>query len=82
MAVAETAASLNGLANVTAANTGFVSNATTYVASIAITDVTGAITVTTIIGAAFLSAAAKVRSRENEGYRYDAPEDGGYGGRP
>ena len=46
-AVAETAAALGGLANVTAANTGFVSAATTYVASIAITDATGVITVTT-----------------------------------
>ena len=46
-AVAETAASLGGLANVTAANTGYVSPATTYVASIAITDATGVITATT-----------------------------------
>ncbi len=46
-AVAETAAALGGLANVTAANTGFVTAATSYVASIGITDVTGVITVTT-----------------------------------
>ena len=49
LAVAETAASLGGLANVTAANAGFnfTANATTYVASIGITDATGVITVTT-----------------------------------
>ncbi|MDH3401740.1 MAG: pilin [Chromatiales bacterium] len=48
-AVAETAAALGGLANVTAANTGFTfaADATAYVASIVITDATGAITVTT-----------------------------------
>ena len=48
-AVAETAAALGGLGNVTAANTGFTfaANATAYVASIAITDATGIITVTT-----------------------------------
>ena len=45
-AVAETATSLGGLANVTAANTGYVSPATTYVASIGI-NATGLITVTT-----------------------------------
>ena len=51
LAVAETAASLAGLANVTAANSGYAftaSNATNaYVASIAITAATGVITVTT-----------------------------------
>ena len=49
LAVAEAAASLGGLANVTAANSGFAftANATTYVASIAIADTTGVITVTT-----------------------------------
>ncbi len=47
LAVAETASSLNGLASVTAANSGFVSSATTYCASIAITDTTGLITGTT-----------------------------------
>jgi len=48
VAVAETAASLGGLANVTAANTGFSFPAagTDYVSSIAITDATGVITVT------------------------------------
>ena len=48
LAVAETAATLGGLANVTAANSGFnMANATDYVASIAITDGTGLITITT-----------------------------------
>ena len=46
-AVTETAESLGGLANVTAANTGYVSSATKYVASIGITDATGLVTVTT-----------------------------------
>jgi type IV pilus assembly protein PilA len=47
-AVAETAAARGGLANVTAANTGytFPAGGTNYVASIAITDATGVITVT------------------------------------
>src|SRR5690606_18519088 len=47
-AVAETAASLGGLNRVTANNTGytFPANGTQYVTSIAITDGTGAITVT------------------------------------
>ena len=47
-AVAETAASRGGLANVTAANTGYTFPAagTRYVSSIAITDTTGVITVT------------------------------------
>jgi type IV pilus assembly protein PilA len=47
-AVAETAASLGGLDQVTAANTGysFPAAGTRYVDSIAITDVTGVITVT------------------------------------
>lgn len=49
LAVAETAASVGGLANVTVANSGFAFPAagTKYVASIAITPVTGIITVTT-----------------------------------
>jgi type IV pilus assembly protein PilA len=51
IAVAETAAALNGLAAVTAANSGYVFNASAatnaYVASVAITDATGVITVTT-----------------------------------
>lgn len=49
LAVAETAASLGGLANVTAANSGFAftADATTNVASITIEDATGIITVTT-----------------------------------
>ncbi|WP_029133310.1 pilin [Sedimenticola selenatireducens] len=49
LAVAETAAALGGLDQVTAANSGFAftANATDNVASIAITDVTGVITVTT-----------------------------------
>lgn len=48
-AVAETAASLGGLGNVTATNTGFTFPAagTRYVASIGITAATGVITVTT-----------------------------------
>lgn len=48
-AVAETAASLGGLDEVTAENTGYVfpDNATKYVASIDITPVTGVITVAT-----------------------------------
>jgi type IV pilus assembly protein PilA len=47
-AVAETAASLGGLAEVTAANTGysFPAAGTDYVSSIGITDATGVITVT------------------------------------
>jgi type IV pilus assembly protein PilA len=51
LAVAETASSLGGLANVTAANSGYAFNASgatnAYVASIAITDATGVVTVTT-----------------------------------
>ena len=49
LAVAETASSLGGLANVTAANSGFsfTANATPYVASIVITPATGVITITT-----------------------------------
>ena len=47
LAVAETAASLGGLSKVTAANSGFSFAATTYVSTIAITDATGVITVTT-----------------------------------
>jgi len=48
VAVSETAASLGGLANVTAANSGFTFPAagTDYVTSIAVTDATGVITVT------------------------------------
>ena len=48
VAVAETAASLGGLNNVTEANTGYTFPAagTRYVSSIAITDTTGVITVT------------------------------------
>jgi type IV pilus assembly protein PilA len=47
-AVAETASSLGGLLNVTAANTGytFPAGGTKYVASITITDATGVVTVT------------------------------------
>jgi len=46
-AVAETAAGLGGLANVTAANSGYLFGAATpYVASITITPITGVITVT------------------------------------
>jgi type IV pilus assembly protein PilA len=49
LAVAETASSMGGLANVTVANSGFsfTPNATPYVASIAITPATGVITITT-----------------------------------
>jgi len=48
VAVAETAASLGGLANVTVANSGFTfpAGGTPYVTSIAVTPVTGVITVT------------------------------------
>lgn len=48
IAVAETASALGGLANVTAANTGFTfpGGGTDYVSSIAVTDATGVITVT------------------------------------
>ncbi len=48
VAVAETAAALGGLANVTAANTGytFPAGGTNYVSSITITDTTGVITIT------------------------------------
>ena len=46
-AVVETATSLGGLASITAANTGYVSTVTKYVASIGITDATGLITITT-----------------------------------
>jgi type IV pilus assembly protein PilA len=49
LAVAETAASAGGLANVTVANSGFsfTANATPYVASITITPVTGVINIAT-----------------------------------
>ena len=49
LAVAETASSMGGLANVTVANSGFsfTANSTPYVASIAITPATGVITITT-----------------------------------
>jgi type IV pilus assembly protein PilA len=49
LAVAETASSVGGLANVNATNVGFsfTPNATPYVASIAITPATGVITITT-----------------------------------
>ncbi|MCG5501895.1 pilin [Ectothiorhodospira lacustris] len=48
-AVAETASARGGLGNVTAANTGytFAADSSPYVASIAVTDATGVITVTT-----------------------------------
>jgi type IV pilus assembly protein PilA len=49
LAVAETAASMGGLANVTVANAGFTftTNATNYVQDITITPVTGVVTVIT-----------------------------------
>ncbi len=47
LAVAETAAALGGLGKVTSANSGFSFSGTTYVASVAIADTTGVITVTT-----------------------------------
>ncbi|WP_050418476.1 pilin [Azoarcus sp. CIB] len=47
LAVAETAAALGGLANVTAANSGFAFSGTTNVKSVDITDATGVITVVT-----------------------------------
>ena len=49
-AVAETASSLGGLANVTAANSGYAfPGATDYVSGVAITDATGVITVTSTV---------------------------------
>lgn len=49
-AVVESASSLGGLANVTAANSGYqFPGATTYVSGIAITDVTGLVTVTSTV---------------------------------
>lgn len=47
LAVTETATSVGGLGNVTAANTGYSFDATTYCATIAITGGTGVITLTT-----------------------------------
>jgi len=47
LAVTETATSVGGLANVTAANTGYSFDATSYCASIVITGATGVITLTT-----------------------------------
>jgi type IV pilus assembly protein PilA len=53
LAVSETASSLGGLANVTAANSGYVfPGATNYVSGVAITDATGVITVTSTVPSA------------------------------
>jgi type IV pilus assembly protein PilA len=54
LAVAETSSTLGGLANVTAANSGYsFPGATTYVSGITITDATGVVTMTsTVPGAA------------------------------
>jgi type IV pilus assembly protein PilA len=53
LAVAETASSLGGLANVTAANSGYTfPGATKYVSGVAITDATGVVTVTSAVAGA------------------------------
>ena len=50
LAVAETASSLGGLANVTAANSGYVfPGATAYVSGVTITDATGVVTATSTV---------------------------------
>jgi type IV pilus assembly protein PilA len=50
LAVAESSSSLGGLANVTAANSGYVfPGATKYVSNVAITDTTGVVTVTSTV---------------------------------
>ena len=50
LAVAESASSLGGLANVTAANSGYVfPGATKYVSGITITDATGVVTAASIV---------------------------------
>lgn len=50
LAVAETASSLGGLANVTAANTGYTfPGATDYVSGVAVTDGTGVVTITSTV---------------------------------
>ncbi|MFA6053271.1 MAG: pilin [Methylobacter sp.] len=50
LAVSETASSLGGLANVTAANSGYAfPGATNMVSGVAITDVTGVVTVTSTV---------------------------------
>ena len=53
LAVAETTSSLGALASVTAANSGYTfPGATKYVSAIAITDVTGVVTATSIVPSA------------------------------
>ena len=50
LAVTETASSLGGLANVTAANSGYVfPGATKYVSNVVITDATGVVTATSTV---------------------------------
>jgi type IV pilus assembly protein PilA len=50
LAVAETASSVGGLANVTAANSGYIfPGQTTYVSGIVITDASGIVTATSIV---------------------------------
>lgn len=50
LAVAETSSSLGGLANLTAANSGYTfPGATDYVSAVAITDATGVVTVTSTV---------------------------------
>ncbi|HVI59152.1 MAG TPA: pilin [Luteimonas sp.] len=50
LAVAETASSLGGLANVTSSNSGYVfPGATSFVSAITITDATGVVTVTSTV---------------------------------
>ncbi|KAB7630526.1 pilin [Stenotrophomonas rhizophila] len=53
LAVAETASSLGGLTNVTAANSGYTfPGATKYVSGITVTDATGVVTATSSVGGA------------------------------
>jgi type IV pilus assembly protein PilA len=50
LAVAETSSSLGGLANVTAANSGYTfPGATDYVSGVAVTDATGVVTITSTV---------------------------------
>ena len=65
LAVAETAQSLGGLSNVTAASTGYSFTASTYVASIGIANTTGVITVTTQNTGAATAPAITLTPRED-----------------
>jgi type IV pilus assembly protein PilA len=66
LAVAETASSVGGLANVTVANSGFVFPAagTTYVASVVITPGSGLITITTTNTGATVDPVLELRPTE------------------